>query len=305
MTTRREEGSARRAVEIVLASRIVLDDQVPVCIHRRDKNMNGERVLNGKLNRIARGSAIASGSQETMARVSELDNEHCRAFGVLIDDVIHEYGNTLAVEDEAGSYTFDELAAVSGGIYGIMSEYEVRAGDVVGLYFDQSKEAIAATIAALMNGCTFVPLDVNDPVNRLTLVIEDCKPSCILTTRPYLSMLEMLGTRCRVIDINARRLNEKNAGCCTEVSPDEMSCIYYTSGSTGKPKGVSQTHRNLQHFVNVYRGALSISDQDRVSMLYSMNFAAANMDMFSAILSGASLHLFNVKKEAFPSCETG
>jgi non-ribosomal peptide synthetase component F len=82
-----------------------------------------------------------------------------------------------------------------------------------------------------------------------------------------------------------------------EVAADALVYFFYTSGSTGQPKGVSQTHASLLFFVDAYAKTLRIEEADRVSLLYSLSFSAANMDIFGALLNGAALCSYDLRRD--------
>ena len=77
--------------------------------------------------------------------------------------------------------------------------------------------------------------------------------------------------------------------------------MVYTSGSTGKPKGVMQDHRYVLHLTMVYTNGGQISASDRLALLYSPSFAGAVRDIFCALLNGAMLKNYDVKREGIAS----
>src|SRR5205807_166318 len=81
------------------------------------------------------------------------------------------------------------------------------------------------------------------------------------------------------------------------VSPDKLAYILYTSGSTGQPKGVMQNHRNVLHFIRAYTNNLHINSDDRLTLLSSYCFDASVMDIYGALLNGATLYPIDVRHE--------
>jgi len=78
---------------------------------------------------------------------------------------------------------------------------------------------------------------------------------------------------------------------------DTLTWILYTSGSTGQPTGVVQNHRNVLHFMMNHTNGLHICSEDRLALLHSCSVNAANHDIFTALLNGASLHPLDIKEE--------
>ena len=81
------------------------------------------------------------------------------------------------------------------------------------------------------------------------------------------------------------------------VPPGRLAYILYTSGSTGKPKGVMQNHRNVLHFIRAYTNNLHLNADDRLTLLSSYCFDAAVMDIYGALLNGATLYPVDIKEE--------
>lgn len=85
------------------------------------------------------------------------------------------------------------------------------------------------------------------------------------------------------------------------VTANTISNIIFTSGSTGVPKGVMVTHGGIVHLVKD-GGFISLSPGSHWLQTADLSFDPSTMEIFGALLNGATLHLFdetdvlNVKK---------
>jgi amino acid adenylation domain-containing protein len=187
--------------------------------------------------------------------------------------------------DNAATVIARRVAAATGG----------RNGPVC-LLFANKVPAVHAIFGASRSNRTYVPLDAADPEDRLRLVIRDSEPIAFLTEGPMLERARALAPPgCAVIDIGGPGEADDSAPL-PDVPADALVYLFYTSGSTGQPKGVGQTHRNLLFFVDAYVKTLRIVEDDRVSLLYSTSFSAANMDIFGALLNGATLCTYELRR---------
>src|SRR5208282_2158598 len=146
--------------------------------------------------------------------------------------------------------------------------------------------AVTAMFGAGQCGRAYVPLDAGDPDERQRFMLQDSEPIALLTEGAFMERACTLGRAgCTIIDIG-RLESGSEALSLPEVSADALVYLFYTSGSTGKPKGVSQTHQNLLFFVDAYAKRLCVREDDRLSLLYSLSFSGANMDIFGAVFNG-------------------
>jgi non-ribosomal peptide synthetase component F len=222
--------------------------------------------------------------------------------GEAIRITAHQYPAHIALQDNQGSYTYSQLLHHSASITNNLLANNTVVGDRVVLLLDQGKSAVTAMLGVLDAGACFVPIDVKEPVERLQYIIQDCQPRCVITDSANLVAINNTLPEALVINIDDIAGSDA-VSHQSQLSPDNAAYIFYTSGSTGNPKGVYQNHRNALHFANTYANTLGISHNDRLSMLYSMNFSASNMDIFSGLLRGATVCFYDLKNRGSAELE--
>jgi len=210
-----------------------------------------------------------------------------------------ENPDRIAVHTRSHTWTYAELdrraGAIASGLVAATAPGDAR----IGLLFSHGAPMVAAVLAALKAGKTYVPMDAGYPEARLRYMADDAQVQVILTTQDLLPRAEELACgRVPVYAVEAFGHEAAHPGVDTD--PSTPAYILYTSGSTGTPKGVVQSHRNIQYFIRAYAQRLNITQDDRLSLLSSFGFDAAVMDVFGALLSGATLCPVDLKTETLP-----
>ena len=156
---------------------------------------------------------------------------------------------------------------------------------------------IAAILGVLKAGKIYVPLDPLIPDARAGYIMDDSQAGLIVTNSKNRSLANKLARNTLpLLDLDSLDASFPDDPPSRSLSPDALAWILYTSGSTGRPKGVVQTHRNVLHFVMNYNNGLHLCAEDRLTVLSSFSVNAANHDIFTALLNGASLYPLNIKE---------
>jgi amino acid adenylation domain-containing protein len=199
------------------------------------------------------------------------------------------YPDHIAVKTSRYAWTYRQLDSEATTIAGRIEALVGGSSTRVGVLFESGAPLMAAILGTLKAGQTYVPLDPSNPRDRLAYMVRHSEAAVLLTDTAHLTLArELAGDSVPVVNGEAATIAPPFAGL-RRASPDSVAYILYTSGSTGVPKGVVQSHRNLLHFMRVYTNNLGIHHGDRLSLLSSYGFDGAVMDIFGALLNGATL----------------
>src|ERR1700693_4740511 len=86
--------------------------------------------------------------------------------------------------------SYRELEERSNQLAHFLRERGIRKGDRVGLFFPKAVESLIAMFAALKAGAVYVPLDPNQPAERITYIINNCGIKGLITSADRLRVLE-------------------------------------------------------------------------------------------------------------------
>ena len=211
------------------------------------------------------------------------------------EDHARLHSDRLAVESQNHSWTYAELNARANTIANTLLDRGIGSGARVALVFDHDAPMLAGMLGALKAGCAYVPLDPTYPHARLVYMLEDSGATAIVTESTQIELATNLASDALPIIVMEQSATASAANPPLQSQPDDLAYILYTSGSTGQPKGVMQTHRGVSHFIRVYTNNLAIAPDDRLLLLASYSFDAAVMDIYGALLNGASIFPFRLK----------
>ncbi|MDH3604742.1 MAG: non-ribosomal peptide synthetase, partial [Candidatus Tectomicrobia bacterium] len=208
-----------------------------------------------------------------------------------------QYPHHVAVQAADATLTYDDLNRGANRLAHVILAAHGEAVGTIALLFDQGAEVITAFMGVLKADKIVVPLDPAYPPSRTAYMVEDAQTALIVTHTAHEGLAHDLAQgRCPVLNIDALPATSAESNPGVVIPPDAFAYILYTSGSTGEPKGVIENHRNALHFAMVFTHSFPLSPADRLTLLTSCSFSASMADLFSALLNGASLHLFDVKQ---------
>ncbi len=198
-------------------------------------------------------------------------------------------GHTAVVYREK-TLTYADLEARANSLARSLQARGAGPGTVVGLLADRSLEVIVSQLGILKSGAAFMPIDPEYPQSRIRFMLEDIQAPIILTQPRFMDGFDFGPTT--VLNMDDPDIFAPDASPLESQSNGRDLCtVIYTSGSTGQPKGVLLEHHSLVNVIQATLRDQGITSKDRIAKHASFSFDASILEVFSALMAGAQLHV--------------
>ncbi len=170
----------------------------------------------------------------------------------------------------------------------------LQTGQVVGVCMHRSPALLQAQLALFKCGAAFLPLDPNQPEQRIRGMLEDSGAQAVLACRDTAHLLQGSDLACVVTDDFA--LSQQWQHFSADDLPhdgqsaDDLAYVIYTSGSTGQPKGVRVHHAALLNLCRWHIREFCVNQDSIASWIASIGFDASVWEVWPNLLAGAQLH---------------
>ncbi|MGW0580745.1 amino acid adenylation domain-containing protein, partial [Streptomyces sp. NPDC002920] len=176
--------------------------------------------------------------------------------------------------------TYAELDADVNRMARLLLDRGAGPERVVALGLGRSIDMVVALFAVLRTGAAYLPLELDHPADRLSLMLADARPLLLLSTTAVSATLD--GDLPRVLLDDPATRAELDALPAEPVharfSLEHPAYVIYTSGSTGRPKGVVTPYRGLtnmqlNHQKEIFEPAIAAAGGRRLRIAHTVSFA--------------------------------
>ncbi|WP_052061456.1 non-ribosomal peptide synthase/polyketide synthase [Rhodococcoides fascians] len=201
----------------------------------------------------------------------------------------------IAVSFEDDRVTYAEFAGRVNALARLLIREGVGPETMVGIAMRRSVDMLVGVYAVLTAGGAYVPIDPDQPAERVEYILATADPVAILTTEADSSAVESVSAAAPRIEVDsvdltgfatdAVRADERRAA----LLPDDVAYVIFTSGSTGKPKGVAVTHAAIVNRLVWMQDEYGLTVDDVVLQKTPVTFDVSVWELFWPLHIGAEL----------------
>ncbi|MFB4290814.1 amino acid adenylation domain-containing protein [Nonomuraea sp. ATR24] len=187
-----------------------------------------------------------------------------------------------AIVQAGRTLTYAELDGRADRLAALLREAGVGIGDRVAICLEQSPELAVAVLGVLKAGAAYVPVDPEQPDERLAYLLTDSGAAALVADTPVGGFAgPLLGVP-----------QESGEPVGPSAGPDDLAYVIYTSGSTGRPKGVAVQHQQVLNYLSDVRERFGVVDGARFGLLQSLSFDFGVTVFYLALMTGGTLELY-------------
>ncbi|MFD3939575.1 amino acid adenylation domain-containing protein, partial [Streptomyces sp. NPDC058611] len=204
--------------------------------------------------------------------------------------------DAIAVTWDGTALTYAELNRQANRLARLLVSRGVGPEDLVALALPRSSDLVLGMLAVLKAGAAYLPLDPAYPAERLSYMLRDSEPVCLVTTAQAVPQLPDVipsvvlgdpGTATELAGYRASDVSDEER--TAPLLPEHPAYVIYTSGSTGNPKGVVIPHRNVIGLSDATDALFRFGATDVWTLFHSYAFDFSVWEAWGALLHGGRL----------------
>ncbi len=200
----------------------------------------------------------------------------------------------MAVDDGHLALTWHELLLMAKQIGSGLGR-RVSPGNPIPVLMEKSSVTLAVMLGVVYAGCFYVPVNPANPLDRMEKIIRTLEAPVVVTDTAGRAILDQVERHGLVVTAEELLREEIDEEALLEIRGmgKETDLLYalFTSGSTGMPKAVAVSHDAVIRFLGHFTEIFEITEADRIGNQAPFDFDVSVKDIYSAVMTGASLIL--------------
>lgn len=249
--------------------------------------------LHGLLAQFASNIDLRCGEAETVsdAEYQQLEKINQTAvplprttLSALVAEQAAKTPDAPALADAQHELTYRQMREQVVALANLLRARGVKPGDSVAVALPRSVFLTLALHAIVEAGAAWLPLDTGYPDDRLQMMLEDAKPSLLITTddqRPRFNHPALFSYNTLLPAGSSTPLNLS--------APEQTAYIIFTSGSTGRPKGVMVGQTAIVNRLLWMQNHYPLTAADVVAQKTPCSFDVSVWEFWWPFIAGAKL----------------
>ncbi|KAK8015924.1 Phenylalanine racemase (ATP-hydrolyzing) [Apiospora marii] len=203
--------------------------------------------------------------------------------------------DALAIASREVELSYKELDDLTNHLAHQIQALGIGPEDVVPICIEKSPEAVLSMISILKSGGAFVPLDPQNPVDRLLDLIDQVEAKVVVFSEQTKHLIPTLAPADKITSIILPTAITawgplKSDPVESQAKPSNLAYALFTSGSTGRPKAVAVHHLSVASSTYGHGMAMGFADHPKRTLQFaSYTFDACIAEIFTALHFGGCI----------------
>lgn len=219
-----------------------------------------------------------------------------------LENIYQKYPDKIGYFDENISLTFAEIRNKSRkAATNIIKLFNIH-NKPIAVLLPKNVYSLIIFHSITYSGNIYVPIDINQPVNRIHKILQTLNIECIISDSKTVNLLDDKYKN-MVIDINEIEKFDTDDVLLNNIMAKQISTdplyIIFTSGSTGEPKGVVINHQAVIDYIEWIQNTYNFSSNDIIANQVPFYFDVSVTDIYMTLKMGCKLYIIPERYFAF------
>ena len=210
---------------------------------------------------------------------------------VLFEKVAALFPEALALRFENEILTYQKLNEKTNRLAHYLRNKGACAETILGVCLKRSPELVLTWLAVLKSGAAYLPLDPENPPERLQYMLRESSALLILTDESTADLFEDSPGKLILERVRSEIAEESAENPEVKIKDEDLAYVIFTSGSTGRPRGVGVEHKALLNLIRWHREEFRVTNVERASLVAGVGFDASVWELWPYLTAGASLFM--------------
>ncbi|MFL2661211.1 MAG: AMP-binding protein [Alphaproteobacteria bacterium] len=207
-----------------------------------------------------------------------------------------KYPELIAVKDHGEKISYKSLESYSNRLANFINKLKAQSKMRIVIFTEKNFNQYISLLASLKSGNCWVPIQVNQPKDRLKVLFATINPHLVITEKDFDNKLSFFKgpiiNLCKK-DVKTKLSKFSNKRIKVDINPEDLAYIIFTSGSTGVPKAVTVSHQNSFFFLDEMKNQFTLKKKLNFAHFSELTFDPSIFDIFVCWMSGGTLIPFN------------